>query len=298
MSDGADIPRSRWIAKKLSRLAVTGTCAATGIVRRMEQRAPGPRVRVLTYHRFGESGRDPFCVDLERFDAQMRWLSERELAVSIEDVRDFALGQKELPDGACLVSMDDGVRSMLTGALPILQKHRVPAVAFITASLIDTPPFDGLPEPFMTTAELRALADGGLAIGSHAFSHRSLGKLSLDEAKHEAKESKALLESMLGRPVWSFAYPFGTHGDFDAHTDLALAEAGYSLAFNSQHGPIQRGELSSAPRFRSLSRAKVEGGEPLWMFAAICQGAMDPWRVVDANLFALQRVRREIERAE
>jgi peptidoglycan/xylan/chitin deacetylase (PgdA/CDA1 family) len=296
MSQVADIPRGRWIAKKLSRLAVTGACAATGIVKRMEERAPGPRVRVLTYHRFGDSGRDPFCVDLERFDEQMRWLSERGLAVSLDDVRDFALGRKTLPDGACLVSMDDGVRSMLTGALPILAKHRVPAVAFITASLIDTPPFAGLPEPFMTTSELRALADGGLAIGSHAFSHRSLGKLSIDEAGREARDSKALLESMLGRPVWSFAYPFGTHGDFDANTDGALESAGYTLAFNSQHGPIRSGQLARGPRFASLSRVKIEGGEPLWMFAAICQGAMDPWRVVDANLFALQRVRREIQR--
>jgi peptidoglycan/xylan/chitin deacetylase (PgdA/CDA1 family) len=297
MTEIGDIPRRRWIAKKVSRLAVTGICAATGVAAYVQRRSPGPRVRVLTYHRFGEAGRDPFCIDLAQFDAQMRWLSERGLAVSLEDVRDFALGTKTLPDGACLVSMDDGVCSMLTGALPILVKHRVPAVAFITASLIDTPRFDDLPERFMTTSELRALADGGLAIGSHAFSHRSLGKLPLDEAKHEAKESKAALESMLGRPVWSFAYPFGTHGDFDANTDAALAGAGYTLAFNSQHGPIVQGELSRRPEFASLSRVKIEGGEPLWMFGAICRGAMDPWRVVDANLFALQRVRRDIERA-
>ncbi len=296
MTEAGSIPRGRWIAKKLARLVVTGTCAATGLVRRMEQRSPGPRVRVLTYHRFGESRRDPFCVDLMRFDEQMRWLAERGLAVSLADVEAFVRGARTLPDGACLVTMDDGVRSMLTGALPILRRHRVPAVAFVTASLIDAPRFEGLPEPFMTASELCELGQGGVTIGSHAFSHRSLGKLSLDEAAHEARESKAVLEDLLGAPITAFAYPFGTQGDFDARTDLALARAGYTIAFHSQHGPVRHGELARARRFTSLSRVKIEGGEPLWMFAAICQGAMDPWRAVDAKLFALQRERRELVR--
>jgi hypothetical protein len=44
----------------------------------------------------------------------------------------------------------------------------------------------------------------------------------------------------------------------------------------------------------SLPRIKVEGGEGLWMFRLLSQGAMDPWRVVDQNLWRLQRVRQEI----
>ena len=44
----------------------------------------------------------------------------------------------------------------------------------------------------------------------------------------------------------------------------------------------------------SLPRVKVEGGEPLSLFALQTRGAMDAWRVVDQNLHRLQRVRQEI----
>ena len=43
-----------------------------------------------------------------------------------------------------------------------------------------------------------------------------------------------------------------------------------------------------------LPRVKIEGGEPLAMFALQSRGALDAWRVVDQNLYRLQRVRREI----
>ncbi|MBK7151881.1 MAG: hypothetical protein IPH72_09000 [Sandaracinaceae bacterium] len=44
----------------------------------------------------------------------------------------------------------------------------------------------------------------------------------------------------------------------------------------------------------SLPRVKIEGGEPLPMFALQSRGALDAWRVVDQNLYRLQRVRQEI----
>ncbi|MEZ4248585.1 MAG: hypothetical protein R3B99_10120 [Polyangiales bacterium] len=87
----------------------------------------------------------------------------------------------------------------------------------------------------------------------------------------------------------SFAYPFGTHGDFTSETEAALRDAGYTLAFNSKHGAIH-------PHMDpvSLPRVKIEGGEAAWMFRLAAQGGMDAWRVVDDNLWRLQRVRKEL----
>jgi hypothetical protein len=48
-----------------------------------------PTVRAITYHRFGDAVRDPWRVDRELLDEQMRWLAERGLAVSLEDVLAF-----------------------------------------------------------------------------------------------------------------------------------------------------------------------------------------------------------------
>ena len=54
---------------------------------------------------------------------------------------------------------------------------------------------------FMSWAQVRQLADsdGGLTIGSHAYSHRKLAGLDDDAQRHELAGSKQILETQLGR---------------------------------------------------------------------------------------------------
>ncbi|MBN8613374.1 MAG: polysaccharide deacetylase family protein [Deltaproteobacteria bacterium] len=280
------LARSRWIAKKVSRAALV---AATKHLPRSRAVA-----RVLTYHRFGRITRDPFCVTAEDFEAHVALLAREGRAVSLEDVHAFAKGQRHLPADACLVTMDDGYLSMLEVALPILARHRVPSVAFVTASFVDAARIEGQPEPFLTKAQLRAMHEGGMTIGAHAFTHRSLGRLSMDETVDEVTRAKKTLEDAIGAPVTSFAYPFGTHGDFSDATDRALEDAGYDIAFHSQHGPVVPGMITRGATLRSLPRIKIESGEPLAQLDAISRGAMDAWSVVDRNLWRLQRVRQDV----
>ncbi|MCA9608122.1 MAG: polysaccharide deacetylase family protein [Myxococcales bacterium] len=280
---------TRWWVKKTARHAVAVGSFVSGAVGARSLVATGPRVRVLTYHRIGHEAREPFCVTPDGFEAQMRFLSERRLATDLDGIRAFVAGRAPLPDGACLVTIDDGCVSTLTEALPILRRWGVPAVAFVSSNLVGLDA-KRLPERYLRWEELREVADSGfIEIGSHAHSHVSLGALAPDEAAEEARKSKALLEEHLGREVRSFAYPFGTYKDFDAVTERALADAGYTIAFNSMHGVVRAGMDPI-----SLPRIKIEGGEGLMMFRMLSGGGMDAWRVVDRNLWRLQRVRQEI----
>ena len=279
---------ARWIVKKAARAGVALSSVGSGALHLRRSLRPGPRVRVLTYHRFGDVPGDAFWVSAAHFEEQVKWLAEQGLAVSLRDVQEFVAGRQALPDGAALITIDDGSYSTLSIAAPILAKYSVPAVAYITSSLIGLGDL-GHGERFMSWDELRHMAEAGIEVGSHAFTHRSLGKMPLPEARSEARQSKVRLEQELGREVSSFAYPFGTHGDFTEGTEAALREAGYSLAFNSQHGALRPGMDPI-----SLPRVKIEGGEALWMFQLAARGAMDAWRVVDRNLWRFQRVRTEI----
>ena len=280
----------RWLVKKAARGAVGVGSAASGSLALRSALSRGGCVRALTYHRVADdSPRDPFCVTRAAFDAQMRLLAEEGRAVSLAQVRAFLVGREALPRDACLVTIDDGCLSTLTEALPTLRRWGVPAVAFVSPALIGAD-HSSLPERYLTWDELGALAEDGLVtIGSHAMTHCSLGAMSIDDARHEARASRERLGEALGREVDAFAYPFGTRGDFDPHTERALADAGYRVAFNSMHGSIRRGMDPI-----SLPRVKVEGGEPLALFSLSTRGALDPWRVVDAHLWRLQRVRTEI----
>lgn len=281
-------PNARWYVKKVARQGVALGSLATGSLQLRRLVSRGPRVRALTYHRVGDVPHDAFCVHRDDFEAQMRMLSEQRRAVSLEHARAFVAGRGTMPRDACLVTIDDGNISNLTEILPILRRWGVPAVCYVNSSVIGAD--FSVEEPFMSWDELRELASSGLvAIGSHGATHRSLGLMSLDEAAREARDSKQALEDGLGQPVITFGYPFGTRSDFNTHTDRALADAGYLIAFNSMHGAIRRGMDPI-----SLPRVKVEGGEPLAMFDLISRGALDPWRAVDANLWRLQRVRKEI----
>ncbi|MEZ5458854.1 MAG: polysaccharide deacetylase family protein [Steroidobacteraceae bacterium] len=279
----------RWYVKKAARVGLSLLTSGSGSVALTRALAGGPRVRVLTYHRVGSTPRDPFCVPTADFDAQMRLLAEQGRAVSLQQVADFVAGAGTVPTDACLVAIDDGMLSTLTEILPVLERWGVPAVAYVTSSLVGRE-FEGLPERYLDWDELRRLAASGLVeIGSHAHTHRSLGLMPLEDARREASESRVALGAALGREVRTFAYPFGTRTDFSPQTDQALRDAGYSIAFNSVHGAIRRGMDPV-----SLPRVKIEGGESLAMFERVSRGAMDAWRVVDMNLWRLQRVRQEI----
>jgi peptidoglycan/xylan/chitin deacetylase (PgdA/CDA1 family) len=267
----------RWVAKKAARHAL-----AIGAWP-FRSSPSASQIRVVTYHRFGDVPFDPFCVTARDFAAQMCWLAEHRLAVSIEDVERFVCSETSLPPGAVLVTIDDGCRSTLTHALPILIEHGIAAVAYVTAGGVGGARPSTHSEELLSWRELGRLAEGGVTIGSHGLTHRSLGRMTLDEARVEATRSRELLEQRLGCPVTTFAYPYGTRADYSDATHALLREAGYRTAFTSQHGSLRQGMMPLA-----LPRLKVEGGDASWMFRRICEGCMDGWRHIDRALWRLQ----------
>ncbi len=275
----------RWVAKKSARRALATAMTASGALAIRRALARVPRVRVLTYHRFGEIGRDPFCISRRDFESQIRFLAESKRAIGLEDLLRFVQGRHELAPGSALVTIDDGFESTFSEALPILRHHAVPAVAFVTPSLIENPDAERTEaERYMTWKELEQLAEGGVVVGGHGYRHASFGGLDFAQAKEQGVRARELLESRLGGTVVSFAYPFGTLRDFSDVTRCALAEAGYALVFTAQHGSVRAGMDP-----HELPRVKVENGDTIRLFESLCDGAMDPWRAVDAGLTRFQR---------
>lgn len=269
----------RWAAKKAARRATVMGSLASGVI--AARRVLGsPKLRAITYHRFGEARQDPYCVSARAFEAQMRWLAEQRRAVSLEQVLRFVRGEAEVADGSVLVTIDDGFRSTLEVAAPILKRYAVPAVAYITTSAVENEAAGrAAGEAFLTWPEVSALNASGVTIGSHGHTHRSMAKLGLAEVRDEGRVSRELLERRLGVAVTSFAYPYGMRSDESPATMAALSACGYDSIFIAQHGALHAG--SDCLR---LSRIKVEGGEPLWMFKLLCAGGMDAWSVADRVL--------------
>lgn len=123
---------------------------------------------------------------------------------------------------------------------------------------------------FLNDDEIRRLSENGIEIGSHTISHPILGALKAENAKCEIAESKSTLEQLLGKPVPTFAYPFGAPGlDFRARDEALVAESGYSMAFAGEGGFVSRSSRQFA-----LPRVGI-GRMTRAQFAATVAGAVD-----------------------
>lgn len=97
---------------------------------------------------------------------------------------------------------------------------------------------------------LRLAASDAIEIGAHTVTHTMLTALRLVEQRREVRQSKAALEQILGRPVRSFSYPFGTPSAYNDATLSAVREAGFACACSNVEGLVCRGaSVHELPRF-------------------------------------------------
>ena len=277
------ISPGRWTMKKLARHSVGFGMAGTGALTARRRFETDPTVRALMFHRFGDSTRDPWCVDAETFEKQVRWLAQEKLAVSVDQLVAFLEGRGAIRDGSVLITADDGYLSVLSHMAPILDRYRVPAVAYVTTGRLGSSGPDA-PERYLSWDEAAKLPDFGVTVGSHAHTHSSLGRMPLEQARDEGARSRELLQSRLGIEADSFAYPYGMRLDHSPKTAAVLRELGYRSVFTAMHGAIHPG---ADPQ--NLPRIKVEGGEGLTMFKLLCRGALDVWRLFDEAGYWFQR---------
>jgi peptidoglycan/xylan/chitin deacetylase (PgdA/CDA1 family) len=135
------------------------------------------------------------------------------------------------------ITFDDGYRSVVELAFPILSRLGLVATVFVPTNFVDAraplawpgaeewldgPHKDELTP--MSWSELIRLADAGWEIGSHTQSHPSLTQLDDRRLEEELGESRARIEDSLGGPCTSLAYPYGDH---DERVIAAARAAGY-----------------------------------------------------------------------
>lgn len=103
----------------------------------------------------------------------------------------------------------------------------------------------------LSRTQVATLADGSLLeVGAHTVSHPALASLSPEHQEREINSSRSELESIVGRPIRSFAYPYGTVSDYSAATVAIVRRAGFRLAcanFASCVGPLT--SRFAVPRF-------------------------------------------------
>ena len=83
----------------------------------------------------------------------------------------------------------------------------------------------------LSRAQILDLAKGGLIeVGCHSVTHPIFSVLSAPAQREEVERSKADLEEIIGLPVTSFAYPFGSKSDYTDDTASEVERAGFLCA--------------------------------------------------------------------
>jgi peptidoglycan/xylan/chitin deacetylase (PgdA/CDA1 family) len=117
-----------------------------------------------------------------------------------------------------------------------------PARRALLASLAAWSGLDLAPRPShrtMTSDELRELASRpGHSIGGHTTNHLALDLQPVAVQSREIAEDREALERLLGRPVTSFAYPYGAHS---RDTIRLAGEAGYRVAVTVEPRVVRAG---------------------------------------------------------
>ncbi len=250
-----------------------------GVYRHRLTVEPFAGVAVLAYHGVRAPATMPMHfpnlhVTAARLDEHCRALVSLGCHVlSPADWSRVAAGTMPPPPRAVMLTFDDGYRSVLTHALPVLERHGMPAAVFVCTMPIERQVrfwFDavaeqggeaaveraktlgysewrelvrraehrveaGDPHAPLTIAELQRLASHPLVtIGAHTVSHPILANAPPGVQREEIAGSCAVLRTWLGRSPAIFAFPNGRPGvDYTAATLRALEESGIAHAFTT-----------------------------------------------------------------
>jgi peptidoglycan/xylan/chitin deacetylase (PgdA/CDA1 family) len=114
-----------------------GARLARAVFRRARARLV-PRPVILAYHRVASVDDDPFslCVSPTLFAQQLEWLRAERRVVSLNALlTDLEIGK---PIGRVVaLTFDDGYLDNFTDALPLLERHELPATFFITGAGVE-----------------------------------------------------------------------------------------------------------------------------------------------------------------
>ena len=197
---------------------------------------------VVTYHAFGAPA--------SRVVTPMHWLEDDLSAlidagfsfVSLDACAQWLAGRLVLPARTAVVTFDDGYASVVTDALPVLMQLQVPSAVFVVAGRLGLDNrWPGQPAwvprlPLLDGGMLRDLAEAGVTIGSHSWSHPRLPMLDDATLHDELVAAADRLEQAVDAPVRHLAYPYGRCGT----REIAKARSRFTTAVTAVCRPVQQ----------------------------------------------------------
>lgn len=169
----------------------------------------------LTLHGVG-SPRADSCVN-----ERAVWLGEMQFRGILDVVQSH--------ENVC-VTIDDGNVSDVEIVGPALKERDLAATFFVPLLLLDRP-------GYLTRTGLLELRQMGFGVGSHGLRHCDWRLLDDKDLWAEVRDSRDMLEQMLGTSILTVSCPLGS---YDRRVLRFLKEAGYKTVYTSDRGTASR----------------------------------------------------------
>ncbi len=242
--------------RKIHQATTTKVAARTVPVLKPPANGPARSVQVpvLTYHRVHTMpavGQPDLIVDPAVFGAELKAIHDAGYhPIHQAQLFDALYRGTRLPPKPIIISVDDGYVDDVRTILPDLERWHMVATFFVITGRTHEP-------GFVTADQIRELDRAGMDVGDHTAHHLDLPELTASELKSETAGSRHVLQSILGHPVYYFAYPFGAFNDTVAQ---AVRAAGFTMAYTTQGGITEStGAPLTMPRLH-VGRDETPGG--------------------------------------
>lgn len=200
-----------------------------------------PRIPILLYHQVlpqrsadaigSKSRQKHFAVGVDRFRNEMTRLHRAGWrTIPAAEAAELTLSGRS-PRRVFAITFDDATRDFGELAHPVLRDLGFAATIFVVAGRIgERADWSGAAGvPLLGAEELRDLVRDGVTLGSHSLHHRYLPECSDSELRTSLRQSRTILEDIVGDEVATLAWPYGAHDD---RCRRAAMEAGYRLAYS------------------------------------------------------------------
>lgn len=228
---------------------------------------------MIVYHAIGHVPRSAShwngFIRPERFEAQMAYLAGRRRVVALDDLFESAPASG-LPRVA--ITFDDGYRSVLEHAVPVLREVGFPATFFVPTKWIGARRGWGssghLTFELMSGAELVDLERLGFAVESHGHAHIDYARSEPAAVEHDVRTSVERLTELLGHAPRYLAYPYGRASEAAA---AEAARLGLRAGFVLDRPQQMSGEFA-------LERVPIVPADVNLLFALKTAGRYVGWR--------------------
>lgn len=191
---------------------------------RKEAGMPYKEVPVLCYHNINvsPSKENDFRISAFHFDQQMSALYNNGYHTILpEQLYQYLTEGVPLPANPVIVTFDDSHEEHFSIAANVLEKYHYQGVFFIMTVCIGK-------KNYLTPQQIKSLSDSGHAIECHTYNHPAVTKISGEQWVTQIDKSIKTLESITGKPVEYFAWPFGA---WNEPAIIELKKRGIKAAF-------------------------------------------------------------------